>query len=97
MWRMLQHERPEDYVLASGRAASIEAVVALAFAHVGLDWREHVRVDDAFKRPAEAEPQVGDASKARRELGWEATTGLEAIIGHMVDADLERLATVGRP
>jgi len=95
MWLTLQREQPADYVLATGRAASIRDVVALAFAHVGLDWREFVKTDEALKRPVEIEPMVGDASKARRELGWQATTGLETIIGRMVDADLERLANVG--
>jgi GDPmannose 4,6-dehydratase len=91
MWLMLQREEPNDYVLATGVAHSIRDCVAVAFEHVGLDWRDHVRLDDAFKRPAEAKPLVGDASKARRELGWEPRTGFEAMIARMVDHDLALL------
>ncbi len=93
MWLMLQRDRPEDYVLATGVAHSVRDCVTVAFDHVGLDWREHVTLDDAFKRPAEADPLVGDASKARRELGWEPRTGFEAMIAQMVDHDLALLRT----
>jgi GDPmannose 4,6-dehydratase len=88
MWLMLQGERPEDYVLATGVAHSVRDCVAIAFGHVGLDWRDHVKLDDAFKRPAETDPFVGDATKARRELGWEPRTAFETMITEMVEHDL---------
>jgi GDPmannose 4,6-dehydratase len=90
---MLQRDTPEDYVLATGVARSVGDCVAVAFDHVGLDWREHVRIDDEFKRPAEADPVVGDASKARRELGWEPRTGFEEMIRLMVEHDIALLRT----
>jgi GDPmannose 4,6-dehydratase len=93
MWLMLQRDAPEDYVLATGAAHSVRDCVAIAFDHVGLDWREHVRIDDEFKRPAEADPVVGDASKARRELGWQPRTGFEEMIRLMVDHDIALLRT----
>jgi GDPmannose 4,6-dehydratase len=91
MWLMLQRERPEDYVLATGVAHSVRDCVAIAFGHVGLDWRDHVKLDQAFKRPAETDPFVGDATKARRELGWEPRTAFETMIAEMVDHDLTLL------
>ena len=91
---MLQRDEPGDYVLATGVAHSIRDCVAVAFEHVGLDWREHVQLDDAFKRPAEPEPLVGDAGKARRELGWEPRPAFEEMIAMMVDHDLALLQRV---
>ena len=93
MWLMLQHERPDDFVLATGVAHSIGDVVEVAFEHVGLDWRRHVKLDDALKRPAEVGPLVGDASKARRALGWTPRTSFRAMIAAMVDHDLAELRT----
>jgi GDPmannose 4,6-dehydratase len=91
MWLMLQRERPEDFVLATGVAHSVGDCVAIAFGHVGLDWREYVVLDGAFRRPAEAATLVGNASKARSELGWEPRTGFETMIEQMVDHDLALL------
>jgi GDPmannose 4,6-dehydratase len=91
MWRMLQHEPPGDWVLATGRAHSIARFAELAFAHVGLDWREHVVSDAAFVRPAETDRLVGDPADAERELGWRARTSFEELVALMVDADLEAL------
>ena len=91
MWLMLQREQPADYVLATGVAHSVRDCLAVAFGHVGLDWSDHVRLDGAFKRPAETATVVGDASKARRELGWEPRTGFEEMIAQMVDHDLALL------
>jgi GDPmannose 4,6-dehydratase len=88
MWLMLQRDRADDYVLATGRAHSIRDCVALAFGHVGLDWQEYVALDDAFMRPADAGMLVGDAGKARRELGWEPRTAFKQMIELMVDHDL---------
>jgi GDPmannose 4,6-dehydratase len=91
MWRMLQHERAEDFVIATGRMHSVREVVEIAFERVGLDWREHVVLDEALLRPAEVDRLAGDYTKAQRELGWRPTTGFEELIRLMVDADLERL------
>jgi GDPmannose 4,6-dehydratase len=88
---LLRRDRPEDFVLATGRARSIRDCVDVAFRHVGLDYRDYVKLDEAFARPAESAPLVGDASRARRELGWEPRTGFEEMIGLMVEHDLALL------
>jgi GDPmannose 4,6-dehydratase len=87
----VEHDEPGDYVLASGVGRTVGDLVDAAFAHVGLDPADHVRVDPAFVRPPEATPQIGDASRARAVLGWEPEVGFEALIGEMVDADLADL------
>ena len=92
MWLMLQQDRPDDYVIATGVTNSVKRCVELAFDHVGLDWRRHVVIDEAFKRPAEVDLLVGDPSKAERDLGWEPSTSFEALIRLMVEADLELLS-----
>jgi GDPmannose 4,6-dehydratase len=92
MWLMLQQDVPEDYVIATGETHSVRRCVEIAFDQVGLDWQKHVRIDDALKRPAEVDLLVGDASKARRRLGWAPTTNFEALIRLMVDADLALLS-----
>jgi GDPmannose 4,6-dehydratase len=97
MWLMLQQERPDDYVIATGIAHSVRDLVEIAFGHVGLDWREHVRTDSRFLRPAEVDHLIGDASKARRVLGWEPTVDFRGLIEMMVDADLDRLRNRGTP
>jgi len=92
MWRMLQQDEPGDYVIASGVLHSVEELVERAFAHVGLDWREHVRVDESLLRgPAELHDLVGDPAKARRELGWEPRVGFDDLVRLLVDAALVRL------
>jgi len=92
MWRMLQQDEPGDFVVASGVLHSVEELVELAFAHVGLDWREHVRVDESLLRgAAELHDLVGDASKARRELGWEPRVGFDDLVRLLVDSALTRL------
>ncbi|MGH2933613.1 MAG: GDP-mannose 4,6-dehydratase, partial [Gaiellaceae bacterium] len=92
MWRMLQRDQPGDFVIASGVLHSVEELVERAFAHVGLDWREHVRVDESLLRgPAELHDLVGDPAKARRELGWEPRVGFDDLVRLLVDAALERL------
>ena len=90
MWLMLQQKEPDDYVVATGRTTSIRELCRIAFAHVGLDYRDYVRSDTAFLRPAEVDVLLGDASKARRLLGWTPMTSLEDMVAEMVDADLER-------
>jgi GDPmannose 4,6-dehydratase len=92
MWMMLQQDKPDDFVIATGEAHSIRDLVEIAFAHVGLDPDEHVGTDPQFLRPAEVDHLIGDASKARAELGWEPRTSFEELVRMMVDADLELLA-----
>jgi GDPmannose 4,6-dehydratase len=95
MWRMLQQDAAEDYVIATNEAHTVREFCEIAFAHVGLDWNEHVFVDPAFVRPAEVDMLIGDASKAKRKLGWEPKVRFKQLVELMVDADLERLkATV---
>jgi GDPmannose 4,6-dehydratase len=96
MWRMLQRDEPEDYVIATGEAHTVRRCVEIAFDHVDLEWEPHVVIDDAFKRPAEVDLLVGDASKARDQLGWTPGTSFEEMIRLMVDADLRRLEREGR-
>ena len=92
MWRMLQQNEPEDYVVATGVTNTVGRLVELAFAHAGLDQDEHVRTDASLIRPAEVNLLVGDATKARERLGWEPTVNLEHLVAMMVDSDLERLS-----
>jgi GDPmannose 4,6-dehydratase len=91
MWLMLQQETADDYVIATGVTHSVRNLVEVAFAHVGLNWQDHVVTDPRFIRPAEVDLLIGDASKARTGLGWEPTVSFEELIRMMVDADLERL------
>jgi GDPmannose 4,6-dehydratase len=91
MWLMLQQDRADDYVIATGVTHTVQRCVELAFDRVGLDWERHVVIDDAFKRPAEVDLLVGDSAKAKRDLGWEPRTSFEELIALMLDADLELL------
>src|SRR4051812_9365125 len=93
MWLMLQQDAPDDFVIATGEAHSVRELVDLAFAHVGLDPDDHVRIDERFLRPAEVEHLIGDPSKAREKLGWTPSTTFEEMVKRMVDADLELLAS----
>jgi GDPmannose 4,6-dehydratase len=90
MWRMLQQPEPDDYVVATGAAHTVRELVEIAFGYVGLDWREHVRADPALLRPAEVDTLIGDASKARRVLGWTPRVSFRGLVEMMVQADLER-------
>ncbi len=95
MWRMLQADAPDDYVIATHETHTVQEFCETAFSRAGLDWQEHVYVDPAFVRPAEVDVLIGDASKAKRKLGWEPTVRFKQLVELMVDADLERLkATV---
>ena len=92
MWLMLQADDPADYIVATGQAHSVGELVELAFAHVGLDWREHVRTDESLRRgKAELHRLVGDASRARERLGWAPSVAFEALVRLLVDAELDRL------
>jgi GDPmannose 4,6-dehydratase len=89
MWLMVQQDAPRDYVVATGETHSVREFVERAFARVGLDWERHVEIDQALMRPAEVDLLVGDASRARRELGWKPAVTFEGLIDLMIDADLE--------
>ena len=91
MWLMLQQDTPDDYVIASGATHSIRELCEVAFGYLDLDWREYVVQDERFYRPAEVDLLVGDASKARRVLGWEPQVSFEELVRMMVDADLALL------
>ena len=94
MWLMLQAETPDDYVIATGEEHSVQEFVDIAFAHAGLDPKQHVRTDAAFLRPAEVDHLVGVAAKAREQLGWEPRVSFSDLVEMMVDADLVRLSEV---
>ena len=91
MWRMLQRDEPEDYVVGTGADHSVQDLVDIAFAHVGLDPAEYLRQDPRFMRPAEVDLLIADPSKAREELGWTPSVDFEQLVKLMVDADLELL------
>ena len=91
MWRMLQADVPEDFVLATGTAYTIRDFLEFAFAHVGLKWQDYVKFDPKFLRPTEVDELIGDAGKAKRILGWEAKVLPPELAKIMVDADIARL------
>jgi len=94
MWRVVQCAEPGDYVIATGELHTVRELTEIAFAHVGLDWRAHVQVDETLKRgQAELHHLVGDASKARETLGWQPTIGFEELVRLLVDAAVGRLTT----
>ena len=91
MWLMLQQDQPRDYVVATGKSHTVRHLCDTAFRHVGLDYRDHVVTDPSFVRPAEVDRLLGDASRAREDLGWRPNVGFEELVAMMVDADMERL------
>jgi GDPmannose 4,6-dehydratase len=96
MWRMLQLDEPEDYVIGTGESRTVAELCETAFSVVGLDWRNHVKEDPSLRRPAEVDLLIADASKAKDRLGWTPTVGFEEMVRHMVEADLDRHRTTGR-
>jgi GDPmannose 4,6-dehydratase len=92
MWLMLQQEKADDYVIATGVSHSVRDLVEIAFAHAGLDWQTFVRTDPALLRPAEVDHLIGDATKAASVLDWKPTVSFEQLVAMMVDADLARLS-----
>jgi GDPmannose 4,6-dehydratase len=92
MWLMLQQDEPGDYVIATGETHPVRELCQIAFDQVGLNWEDHVIVDQQFFRPAEVDLLVGEASKAREKLGWKPEIGFEDLVRTMVDADLAALA-----
>ncbi len=95
MWRMLQQDRAEDYVIATGVTHSVRECVQVAFDQAGLEIADHVEIDESLKRPAEVDQLIGDASKAERDLGWTPETSFEQLIRLMVDADQQILSGRG--
>lgn len=91
MWRMLQQKEPQDYVVASGETHTVEELVRVAFDHAGLNWKDYVKVDPAFFRPAEVDLLIGDPTRARNELGWKPAVDFPGLVRMMVDADIARL------
>ncbi len=89
MWLMLQQDKPEDYVIATGVTHSVKRLLEVAFGHAGLDYREHVEVDAGLFRPAEVTHLLGNSTKACKQFGWEPRVGFEELIGMMVDSDIE--------
>jgi GDPmannose 4,6-dehydratase len=89
MWRMTQHDDPDDFVLATNETHSVREFIEVAFAHAGLDWEEHVEIDPKYFRPSEVDVLLGDYSKAKEKLGWEPTVTFEGLVQMMVDADVK--------
>ena len=89
MWLMLQQAKPDDYVVATGESHSVREFLEAAFAHAGLDWRKYVEIDPNYYRPTEVDLLVGDASKAKKQLGWEPKTKFNDLVKLMVDADMQ--------
>ena len=91
MWLMLQQEQADGYVIATGETHSVQELLEEAFSYVGLDWRKHLAIDQRYYRPAEVDLLIGDPSKAKMKLGWEAKTKFQDLVRLMVDADMEQL------
>jgi GDPmannose 4,6-dehydratase len=96
MWLMLQQPEPDDYVIATGITHSVQDLVEIAFAHAGLDWQKHVKLDPKLIRPAEVDHLIGDPAKARQRFGWAPSVDFKGLVEMMVDADLERLSPSAR-
>ena len=92
MWLMLQQDNPDDYVIATGETHTIREFLEIAFGHVGLDWEKYVEIDPKYYRPAEVDLLIGDASKAKKQLGWVAKTSFAELVRLMTDADIAALA-----
>ncbi|HKO97139.1 MAG TPA: GDP-mannose 4,6-dehydratase [Pyrinomonadaceae bacterium] len=91
MWLMLQQDQPDDYVIATGETHSVQEFVERAFASLGMDWEKYVEIDPKYYRPAEVDLLIGDASKAKRVLGWEPTTTFKGLVDLMVEADMAQV------
>jgi GDPmannose 4,6-dehydratase len=92
MWRMLQQDKPDDYVVATGETHTVQEFLEVAFARAGLDPKKHVAFDKRYLRPAEVDLLIGDASKAKKKLGWEPKVKFKQLAEIMVDADIQLLA-----
>jgi GDPmannose 4,6-dehydratase len=91
MWQMLSQDVPDDYVVATGETHSVRELCEVAFDRAGLKWEDHVVVDEQFLRPAEVDLLVGNAAKAREQLGWKTEVGFPELVSMMVDADIDWL------
>ncbi len=91
MWAMVQRDVPDDFVVATNETHSVREFCQIAFDHVGLNWEDHVVVDEKFFRPAEVDQLIGDSSKARKVLGWKPKVDFPGLVTMMVDADLALL------
>jgi GDPmannose 4,6-dehydratase len=89
MWLMLRQDRPDDYVIASGRTTTVREMCRVAFAHVGLNMDGHLFIDPTLFRPAEVDFLCGNPAKAKAQIGWEAETSMEDMISEMVDEDIK--------
>ena len=96
MWLMLQHDKPDDYVVATGETYSVRELLQESFSHLGLEWEKHVEIDPRYYRPAEVDLLIGDPTKARTVLGWEPKVRFKELVRMMVDADLEKLKSAGQ-
>ena len=94
MWLMLQQKEPDDYVIATGETHTVKEFMEMAFLEAGLDWKEYVKINPKYIRPAEVDLLVGDASKAKQKLGWKPKVKFEELVKIMVDADLERIGNL---
>lgn len=97
MWQMLQQQEPDDYVIATGEIHTVRELLGLAFGHLGLEWQKYVEIDSRYYRPTEVDLLIGDASKAKKRLGWEPKVSFKELISMMVESDLkaERLTLEG--
>jgi GDPmannose 4,6-dehydratase len=95
MWRMLQADQPDDFVLATNETHTVKEFVEVAFGHVGLDWEKHIKYDARYERPAEVDLLIGDPAKAKKQLGWEPKVRFKELVQIMVDADVEMLEGKG--
>jgi len=93
MWQMLQQDKPDDYVLATGETHSVREFLDIAFGALDLDWQKHVEIDPRYYRPAEVDLLLGDATKAREKLGWRPRVGFKELVKMMVEADVEQVKT----
>jgi len=96
MWLMLQQNKPDDYVIATGETHSVKEFISLAFDHVGLNWKDYVKIDKGLYRPAEVQLLKGDCSKARKALGWKQKVSFKQLVKIMIEADLEYIKKPGR-
>lgn len=97
MWRMLQHDEPDDFVLATNETYSVQQYVEEAFAAVDLDWEKYVKYDARYERPAEVDLLIGDPAKAKEKLGWEPKTKFKELVKIMIEADLDKVQGIKRP
>ena len=94
MWRMLQQETPEDFVIATGEAHTVREMVEVAFDHAKLDWKKHVQIDPKYFRPSEVDELLGDATRAREHLGWQPKVRFQELVHRMVDHDIEMVRRI---